>query len=168
MEITEWRCGVNDPGARTGPPDPCVTPGDPRLRTTRPWHRWLASFAAALLLVHTACGTLFYPERHGRRSGRVDPAILLLDGALLFFFVIPGLVAFAIDFYTGGIYMSDGHGRAMRIDVSPAELSEARLEAILSEHAGRPIDLDDPALQRLRVPPGTDPEVLVQQVAAAW
>lgn len=138
------------------------------MSTTRPWRRWLASFAATLLLAHTACGTLFYPERHGRRSGRVDPAILLLDGALLFFFVIPGLVAFAIDFYTGGIYMSDGRGRAVRIDVNPAELDEARLEAILSAHAGRPIALDDPALERLRVPPGSDPETVLQQLAATW
>lgn len=137
------------------------------MSTTRSWRRWLASFAAFLLLAHTACGTLFYPERHGRRSGRVDPVVLILDGALLFFFVIPGLVAFAIDFYTGGVYMNDGRGRALRIDVDPAELSEARIEAILREHAGRAIQLDDPALERFRVPPGTDPAAVLQRIAAA-
>ena len=142
-------------------------PGGPPLRTTLSWRRWLASCTAALLLAHTACGTLFYPERHGRRSGRVDPAVLLLDGALLFFFVIPGLVAFAIDFYTGGIYMTDGRGRALRIDVDPAELDEARIEAILKEHTGRAIQLDDPALARFRVPQGTDAEVVLQRIAAA-
>lgn len=142
-------------------------PGGPPLRPTDSWRRWLASCTAALLLAHTACGTLFYPERHGRRSGRVDPAVLLLDGALLFFFVIPGLVAFAIDFYTGGIYMTDGRGRALRIDVDPAELDEARIEAIVSEHAGRAIQLDDPALERFRVPQGTDAEVVLQRIAAA-
>ena len=93
--------------------------------------------------------------------------MLLLDGALLFFFVIPGLVAFAIDFYTGGIYMTDGRGRALRIDVDPAELDEARIEAILSEHAGRAIQLDDPDLEWFRVPPGTGAEVVLQRVAAA-
>jgi hypothetical protein len=56
----------------------------------------------------------------------------------------------------------------VRIDVNPAELDEARLEAILSAHAGRPIALDDPALERLRVPPGSDPETVLQQLAATW
>jgi hypothetical protein len=137
------------------------------LRPIPSLRRWLASSLACLLLAHTACGTLFYPERHGRRTGRVDPAILLLDGALLFFFVIPGLVAFAIDFYTGGIYMTDGRGRALRIDVDPAQLDEAGIEAILSEHAGRAIQLDDPALERFRVPPGTDAASVLRRVAAA-
>jgi hypothetical protein len=137
------------------------------MPTSRPARRWLALFATLALLVHTACGTLFYPERHGRRSGRVDPAVLLLDGALLFFFVIPGLVAFAIDFYTGGIYMTDGRGRALRIEVDPAELTDARVEAILREHTGREVRLDDPDLQRFRVPPGTEVAALLARTATA-
>lgn len=136
------------------------------MPTTRPARRWLALLATLVLLAHTACGTLFYPERHGRRSGRVDPAVLLLDGALLFFFVIPGLVAFAIDFYTGGIYMTDGRGRAVRIEVDPAELTDARVEAILRQHTGREIHLDDPGLQRFRVPPGTEVAALLERTTA--
>ena len=136
------------------------------MNSTRPWRRWIATFAALFLLAHTACGTLFYPERHGRRSGRVDPAVLLLDGALLFFFVVPGLVAFAIDFYTGGVYMTDGRGRALRIDADPAAL-DARFEAIVSEHAGRAVRLDDPNLERFRVPPGTDVAVVLERLASA-
>jgi hypothetical protein len=133
------------------------------MPTTRPARRWLALFATLVLFAHTACGTLFYPERHGRRSGRVDPAVLLLDGALLFFFVIPGLVAFAIDFYTGGIYMTDGRGRALHIEVDPAELTDARVEAIVREHTGHEIRLDDPDLQRFRVPPGTEVAALLER-----
>ncbi len=137
------------------------------MSTTRSWRRWLASFVSFLLLAHTACRTLLYPERHGRRSGQVDRAILLLDGALLLFGLVPGVVALAIDFYTGGIYMTDRRGRAVRIEVDPAELSEARIEAILRQHAGRAIQLDDPALEWFRVPPGTDPGAVLQRVAAA-
>jgi hypothetical protein len=132
-----------------------------------PWSRWLASLTALLLLAQTACGTLFYPERHGRRSGRVDPVVLILDGALLFFFVIPGLVAFAIDFYTGSVYVTDGRGRAVRIDVDPSELTDARIEAIVREHTGHAIRLDDPGLERFRVPSGTDAESVRQRIATA-
>jgi hypothetical protein len=136
------------------------------MSSKRPWRRWTATVAALLLLAQTACGTLLYPERHGRRSGRVDPAVLVLDGALLFFFVIPGVVAFAIDFYTGGVYMTDGHGRAARIDVDP-ERDSARLEAILGARAGQAIRLDDPRLARYRVPPGTDAALVFERLEAS-
>jgi len=137
------------------------------MPTRRPARRWIALLATLVLLAQTACGTLFYPERHGRRSGRVDPAVLLLDGALLFFFVIPGLVAFAIDFYTGGVYMTDGRGRAVRIEVDPAELTDARVEAILRQHTGREVRLDDPELQRFRVPPGTEVAALLERTTTS-
>ncbi len=137
------------------------------MNSTRPCRRWIASLAAILLVAQTACGTLLYPERHGRRTGRVDPAVLVLDGILLVFFVIPGLVAFAIDFYTGSVYMTDGRGRAVRTLLDPRELTEARIEALVRDHAGRAIRLGDPALERFRVPVGTDAAVLLERVAAA-
>src|SRR6185436_15593086 len=51
------------------------------------------------------CGTLIHPERRGQSSGRIDPAIAILDGIGLLLFIIPGLIAFAIDFATGAIYL---------------------------------------------------------------
>jgi len=115
------------------------------------------------------CGTLLHPHRNGHHGDRVDPAIVLLDGALLLFFVVPGLVAYGIDFYTGAIYLP-GHGRrhaghadhAPRpglpedvcvIQLDPGELTEARVEALVREHTGAEFRIDDPRLQRLRMEP---------------
>ena len=59
----------------------------------------------SLMFLQSGCGTLLYPERQGQTSGRIDPTVLILDGIGLFFFVVPGLVAFAVDFGTGTIYL---------------------------------------------------------------
>lgn len=53
----------------------------------------------------TSCGLILYPERRGNSHGRIDPAIAVLDGVGLLFFIIPGLVAFTVDFATGCIYL---------------------------------------------------------------
>jgi len=37
-------------------------------------------------------------------ADHIDPAVVLLDGALLLVFVVPGVVAFAVDIATGAIY----------------------------------------------------------------
>ena len=59
---------------------------------------------AALVLFTPACGTLLYPERHGQDGGDLDPTVLILDGIGLLFWVVPGLLAFIVDFATGSIY----------------------------------------------------------------
>lgn len=99
----------------------------PRLR---------ALLCAALVLHLAGCGTLLYPERQGRRGGRVDPAVLLLDGALLFFFVVPGLVAYGIDFYTGAVYLPGTGRRALVIPAPGGDLSDAAVREIVARHTG--------------------------------
>jgi hypothetical protein len=61
-----------------------------------------------LALPLTGCGTLIFPERQGQGSGKLDPNILILDAFGLLFFIVPGLVAFAVDFATGAIYLPSG------------------------------------------------------------
>lgn len=72
----------------------------------------LTPIALSLTMVFQAgCGTLLYPERQGQDKGdKLDPAVLILDGIGLFFFIIPGLVAFAVDFNTGAIYLPKEEG----------------------------------------------------------
>ncbi len=58
-----------------------------------------------ILFVLSSCGTILYPERRGHKGGELDPAVVVLDALGLLFFIIPGVVSFAVDFDTGCIYM---------------------------------------------------------------
>jgi hypothetical protein len=51
------------------------------------------------------CGTILYPERKGQKSGKIDTGVAILDGIGVLFFVVPGVIAFAVDFYNGTIYL---------------------------------------------------------------
>ncbi len=55
------------------------------------------------------CGTLLFSERQNEpHSGKLDPNVLIMDGVGLLVFVVPGLVAFGVDWYTGAIYLPPG------------------------------------------------------------
>jgi hypothetical protein len=73
------------------------------VRTKRP----LALILVAAFSLHAAsCGTIIHPERWGQaRTGPLDPSIVVLDGLGVLLFVIPGVVAFVVDFATGAIYL---------------------------------------------------------------
>lgn len=111
------------------------------------------ALTAVLLVQMSGCGTLFYPERRGQLNGQIDPAVAALDAIGILFFVIPGLIAFAIDFSTGAIYEPSG-----RYSVAPQRLHEAvgsdgridlaRLRAILRDELGHDLPLDHPQLIR--------------------
>jgi hypothetical protein len=100
--------------------------------------------AVSLFTQLAACGTLFYPDRRGQIDGRIDPAIAV-------FYVIPGLIAFGIDFATGAIYLPDDE-----YSMAPEKLQEAigadgvidqaKLKAIIEQETGRSLPLDDPRL----------------------
>jgi len=107
--------------------------------------------AVSLFTQLTACGTLFYPDRRGQIDGKIDPAIVVLDAVGLLFYVIPGLIAFGIDFATGAIYFPDEN-----YSLAPETLHEAigadgridtaRLKAIIERETGLQIPLDDPRI----------------------
>lgn len=114
--------------------------------------RVLAALLASSLLAQLAgCGTLFYPERRGQLNGQIDPAVAALNAVGILFYVVPGLIAFAIDFATGAIYLPEG-----RYSVAPERLRDAigadgridraQLRAILQEQLARDLPLDDPRL----------------------
>lgn len=111
------------------------------------------ALVAALLVQLSACGSLFYPDRRGQIDGRIDPAVAGLNAIGLLFYVIPGLIAFGIDFATGAIYLPDD-----KYSVAPEKLQDAigpdghidplRLKAIIERETGRSLPLDDPRLIR--------------------
>lgn len=73
----------------------------------------VALCSTGLILQLTACGTILHPERKGQKSGRIDPAIALFDAIGLLFFLIPGVIAFAVDFHNGTIYLPGGRNASL-------------------------------------------------------
>ena len=101
----------------------------------------------------SACGTILYPERRGRDAGRLDVGVVLLDAVWLLFGLIPGLIAFAVDFSTGAIYVPEGGDftklRTIRFD--PAATSHEELEALISRETGQTFRFSDERVQYSRV-----------------
>ncbi len=106
------------------------------------------------------CGTIMYPERRGQKiHGDVDTRIAVLDAVGLLFFIIPGLIAFGVDFYTGAIYLRPGEqqvwGQTQNkqefavIRVDPNQIDQKMIEKIVSDHIGQTISLDDHRMQIL-------------------
>ena len=113
------------------------------------------------------CGTLMYPERQGQVSGRIDPAVLLFDGALLFVFIVPGIVAYGIDFHTGAIYLPSGKRNVSVIEVDPDALSHARAREIVRVHTGAEIPADRSEFEVRQLEPGSSLADLIDALQVA-
>ncbi|MFQ3787038.1 hypothetical protein [Halomonas sp. A29] len=89
------------------------------------------------------CGTVFHPERKGQMSGRIDPVVAIANGVGLLFFIVPGVIAYAVDFSNGTIYLPGTHDSAS-VDVLQMEedMDVPTLEKLLSEKTGKPFSLD--------------------------
>ena len=105
----------------------------------------LASFLAQL----AGCGTIFWPERKWQPPGRLDPKVVALDAVGLLLFFIPGVIAFAVDFNNGTIYLppesqanagSSPHGWTPVRTSSKSPTSE-EIEGIVRQRTGKSIRL---------------------------
>jgi hypothetical protein len=121
---------------------------------------WLRSvLVLALSFPAASCGTLMHPDREGQRGGRLDVGVVLLDGIGLFFFIIPGIIAYAVDFSNGTIYLPGGRmgsvggeRRGFRIvKFDPKHCTPESLSAVIRANAGLEIDWRDPRLQAIRL-----------------
>ncbi|MEX0700704.1 MAG: hypothetical protein WD069_01270 [Planctomycetales bacterium] len=113
--------------------------------------------AGGALLGAAGCGTVLHPERRGQPGGRLDWKIVALDAVGLLFFFVPGVIAFAVDFATGAIYLPSRYpppgecGEATRGE-RPARLIAIRLpedrltprdiERAVSRNTGRDVRLE--------------------------
>ena len=108
-------------------------------------------------VLNASCGTLLYPERQGQSGGRVDPSIAIMNGIGLLLFVIPGLVAFGVDFHTGAIYLPNSRSDS-KTDTTKEEshyrqigkletFDKEELEAIITKHTGIENVLNNPKIQ---------------------
>ena len=115
--------------------------------------------ASALILTQlTGCGLILYPERDGQpKGGRIDPAVAILDGIGLLFFLVPGLIAFAVDFATGTIYLPPGDraGVEWRTVKVEGPLTADSIRAVVERETGTQISLDDPRLGAYRLTDAT-------------
>ncbi|MEH6685907.1 MAG: polyribonucleotide nucleotidyltransferase [Halopseudomonas sabulinigri] len=109
---------------------------------------------ASILLATTlttqliACGTVFYPERRGQITGEIDSGVAILNGIGLLFYILPGVIAFAVDFATGAIYLPDARYSINPEQLQPAiradgKIDKSKLQAILH----RELNLDLPVEQ---------------------
>ncbi len=105
-----------------------------------------AALSAPFVLGLSGCGTLLYPERRNQTGTRFDATVILLDGIGLFFYIIPGVIAYAIDFATGAIYLPKGQVKGAIIRVNPEHLIPEQIRSIIFEETGIAIDLNDPRL----------------------
>lgn len=62
----------------------------------------------SLLISLISCGTILYPERKGQVSGQLDTGVVVLNAVGLLLFFVPGVIAFAVDFSNGTIYLPKG------------------------------------------------------------
>lgn len=112
----------------------------------------LCGVLVAVLVQATSCGTIMYPERKGQGAGKIDAQIAILNGIGLLFFLVPGVIAFAVDFNNGTIYLPGGSSMTpdgcnqdgmVAIRVGEGELTEERIEALIARETGRTVDLSD-------------------------
>ena len=119
----------------------------------------LAGGSATLLAASlTGCGTLLYPERKGQGSGRLDPSIVMLDGIGLLLFLVPGIIAFAVDFGNDTIYLPGSRADASDVikETRVAELTKPEIDRIWQKNYGEnaPFELDQ--VERRYLHTGTD------------
>ncbi|MBI5843171.1 MAG: hypothetical protein HZB23_00710 [Deltaproteobacteria bacterium] len=122
---------------------------------TRSWKRVICLLVVAFFLLQTAaCGYFVYPERRGQTRGRVDPAVAIMDGVCLILFVVPGIIAFAVDFSSGTIYLPGGRSsldndKIAVVMADPKNMSDEALERIIHEQTGLAVELDNASMKTL-------------------
>ena len=106
------------------------------------------SLCAVFLLNIVSCGYILYPERKGQTGGKIDAGVAVMDGLGLLFFIIPGIIAYAVDFSSGCIYLpettsSNDGGGGLNIVKLEGEITLAKVEAALKDQAQLNIDFDN-------------------------
>ena len=111
-------------------------------------HRVFNIIITVLLVFQlTGCGTLLYPERRGQFAGPLDVGVVILDAVGLLFFIIPGVIAFAVDFSDGCIYLParpviiQRSTELKQIKFDPKHTSWTQLEKIIKDQTGYTLHL---------------------------
>lgn len=112
-----------------------------------------------VLVTTTGCGTLLHPERKGQPAGQIDWAIVALDGLGLLLFFVPGVIAFAVDFNNGTIYLPSRSITSARrrdklqnglvaVSIGPNRPTHSDIERVLMQEAKVKVDLREAGVQK--------------------
>jgi hypothetical protein len=148
------------------------------MKPKHPRVKLICAIVALMFCLQLAsCGFLLYPERRGQSHGRIDPAVAVLDGIGLLLFVVPGIVAFAVDFATGTIYLP-GSKRAsttpldkddmLVFQVDRGELNSQTIEEFVSDHTGYPVKFDQDNLRAFELERTENIEAEILRLAQFW
>lgn len=113
--------------------------------------------AVAVVVNLASCGTILYPEREGQRVGKIDPGVAILDGVGLLFFIIPGVIAFAVDFSNHTIYLPHSHTSSIDTPHRYAQihfngrLDPAAVEGYIRAETGKEVRLQQSSLEVVRL-----------------
>jgi len=103
---------------------------------------------AVLVIQLAGCGTLMYPERRGQKGGKIDAGVAVLDGIGLLFFIIPGIIAYAVDFSNGTIYLPGTNTSSLdikdikQVRFDPRHYTNSAIEKIIKEETGYTVRLN--------------------------
>ncbi len=99
----------------------------------------------------SGCGTVLHPERRGQDAGPLDWKIVALDALGLVLFFVPGVVAFAVDFSNGTIYLppsqyglkpgADAEPALVTVSVPKEDLTRDALAETVSAHMESDVQL---------------------------
>jgi len=107
--------------------------------------------AVALCIQLSGCGTILKPERKGQSAGQLDVGIVALNAIGLLFFLVPGVIAFAVDFNNGTIYLPGGSASANEDDVNivyvEGEVTNEKIEQAILEQTGDVVSLNNSDVQ---------------------
>jgi hypothetical protein len=117
----------------------------------------VGSLVVLAIVFQTGCGTLMYPNRRGQTGGRIDGGVAVLDAIGLLFFILPGVVAFAVDFSQGTIYLPGGpRGPYSRnglktIRFDPRRDGPKDIERLIRENTGIAVALDQRGMRAVEL-----------------
>ena len=125
---------------------------------------------AVLIVQLTGSGTIMYPERKGQKGGRLDSGVVILDALGLLFFFIPGVIAFAVDFNNGTIYLPGTSRSSLdlknmkQVKFDPKQSGLAGIERTIKEQTGCAVKLDQSDMRIVKLKSTDDMIVQFAQV----
>jgi len=103
------------------------------------------SVVTGFVIQLAACGTIMHPERKGQKAGQLDTSIVALDAIGLLFFLVPGVIAFAVDFNNGTIYLPGGSASINSEEINvvniEGDVTNETIEQVILEQTGENVSL---------------------------